>query len=77
MDRWNEAIVASLAADGDVLLTSTVIGGRYAIRLCVLNHTSAAADVAYALDRVATARVDGPAAPLRGGRRAERPSRPA
>ena len=36
----NQAIVAALAAAGDVLLTSTVIGGRYAIRLCVLNHGS-------------------------------------
>ena len=45
----------TLAAAGDVLLTSTVIGGRYAIRLCILNHTSAEADVEYALERVATA----------------------
>jgi aromatic-L-amino-acid/L-tryptophan decarboxylase len=60
-DRRNEAIVAGLAAEGDVLLTSTVIRGRYAIRLCVLNHSSAWSDVAYALDRVATASVDVPA----------------
>src|SRR5262245_27784579 len=60
-DRMNEAIVARLAADGDVLLTSTVIRGRYAIRLCVLNHSSEWADVDYALDRVATAAVDPPA----------------
>jgi aromatic-L-amino-acid/L-tryptophan decarboxylase len=59
-DRRNEAIVAALAAEGDVLLTSTVIGGRYAIRLCVLNHSSSWDDVAYALDRVATAAVDPP-----------------
>ncbi|HEX5012578.1 MAG TPA: aminotransferase class I/II-fold pyridoxal phosphate-dependent enzyme [Candidatus Limnocylindrales bacterium] len=57
VDRWNEAIVGDIAATGDVLLTSTVIGGRYAIRLCVLNHTSTASDVAYALQRVAGARV--------------------
>jgi glutamate/tyrosine decarboxylase-like PLP-dependent enzyme len=55
VDRANEAIVARLAGDGDVLLTSTVIGGRYAIRLCVLNHSSSWADVAHALERVATA----------------------
>ena len=58
IDRENEAIVAALATAGDVVLTSTVIGGRYAIRLCILNHTSAEADVAYALERVATADVD-------------------
>jgi len=56
-DRRNEAIVARLAADGDVLLTSTLIGGRYAIRLCVLNHSSAWPDVDHALERVATTEV--------------------
>ena len=55
VDRRNEEIVSQLAAGGDVLLTSTTIGGRYAIRLCILNHTSAAADVAFALDLVAAA----------------------
>ena len=58
-DRRNEAIVTALAAAGDVLLTSTLIDGRYAIRLCVLNHTSGPGDVAYALDRVAVARAAG------------------
>src|SRR4029079_18857966 len=29
VDRQNEAIVGGLAEDGDVLLTSTLIGGRY------------------------------------------------
>jgi glutamate/tyrosine decarboxylase-like PLP-dependent enzyme len=58
VDRHNERIVASLAAAGDVLLTSTFIGGRYTIRLCVLNHTSDLDDVLYALERVAAAEVD-------------------
>jgi hypothetical protein len=53
VDRRNESIVGALAADGDVLLTSTFIGGRYAIRLCVLNHSSDLPDVVHALDRVA------------------------
>jgi glutamate/tyrosine decarboxylase-like PLP-dependent enzyme len=60
VDRRNEAIVGRLAADGDVMLTSTVIGGRYAIRLCVLNHTSAWSDVEHALERVAAATVEDP-----------------
>jgi aromatic-L-amino-acid decarboxylase len=77
VDRRNEAIVASLAAAGDVLLTSTLIGGRYAIRLCVLNHTSGEDDVAHALERVATAEVDdaAPATPADAG--AERGARQA
>jgi glutamate/tyrosine decarboxylase-like PLP-dependent enzyme len=57
VDRRNEAICASLASAGDIVLTSTVIGGRYAMRLCVLNHTSSEDDVRYALERVASAEV--------------------
>ena len=56
-DRRNEAIVRSLAASGDVLVTSTLIKGRYAIRLCVLNHTTEDEDVAFAIDWVAEADV--------------------
>ena len=52
-DRRNEAIVKALATSGKVLLTSTTIRGRYAIRLCVLNHTTTADDVAFAIDHVA------------------------
>ncbi len=57
VDQRNAAIVADLGASGEVLLTSTVLGGRYVIRLCVLNHTSDDEDVAYAIDRVASATV--------------------
>jgi hypothetical protein len=57
VDRRNEEIVTSLALSGDVVLTSTVIAGRYAIRLCVLNHTSGEADVRYALERVASVEI--------------------
>jgi aromatic-L-amino-acid/L-tryptophan decarboxylase len=56
-DRRNEAIVKSLAAGGEVLVTATTIHGRYAIRLCVLNHTTTFEDVAFAIDRVAEAEV--------------------
>ena len=57
VDRRNEQIVTSLALSGDVVLTSTVIAGRYAIRLCILNHTSGAADVRYGLERVASVEI--------------------
>jgi len=56
-DRRNGAIVKALAASGQVLVTSTVIRGRYAIRMCVLNHTTEDEDVAFAIDRVAEADV--------------------
>jgi aromatic-L-amino-acid decarboxylase len=55
VDRANERIVAQLAHRGDVLLTSTILGGRYVIRLCVLNHTSGEADVIEVLNQVAEA----------------------
>jgi aromatic-L-amino-acid/L-tryptophan decarboxylase len=68
-DRRNEAIVKALAASGQVLVTSTVIRGRYAIRMCVLNHTTEDEDVAFAIDRVAEADVSqfdlAAAAPIR------------
>jgi aromatic-L-amino-acid decarboxylase len=72
VDRLNERIVSSLAASGEVLLTSTFIGGRYVIRLCVLNHTSGIDDVLFALDRVATADVVTAETNGTGGLRPER-----
>ena len=72
VDRENEAVVATLAAVGDVLLTSTVIAGRYAIRLCVLNHSSGEADVRHALERVASVAVDASAAAVAGSERGAR-----
>jgi aromatic-L-amino-acid/L-tryptophan decarboxylase len=54
VDRLNARLVAELAAGGEVLMTSTVVNGRYAIRMCVLNHGSGAADVRFALERVAS-----------------------
>jgi glutamate/tyrosine decarboxylase-like PLP-dependent enzyme len=52
VDRRNAALVKRLAASGEVFLTGTLVHGRYAIRLCVLNHTSGPADVRMALDLV-------------------------
>jgi aromatic-L-amino-acid/L-tryptophan decarboxylase len=45
LDRLNAELVARLAASGRALVSSTRLRGRYAVRLCVLNHASAAADV--------------------------------
>jgi len=53
-DRRNAAVVAQTAASGDLLVTSTQLHGRYAIRLCVLNHATGDEDVTFALDRIAT-----------------------
>ena len=42
------------------LVSSTRLHGRYAIRMCVLNHTSGPEDVAAVLDWLATAAVEEP-----------------
>ena len=41
VDRRNECLVRDLEREGFALASSTRLGGRYAIRLCVLNHTTA------------------------------------
>lgn len=43
--RLNAQLVQGLAETGHALISSTRLRGRYALRLCVLNHTSTAADV--------------------------------
>ncbi|MEA2509441.1 MAG: aromatic-L-amino-acid/L-tryptophan decarboxylase [Actinomycetota bacterium] len=49
----NAALVGELAASGLGLISSTRLKGRYALRLCVLNHTTRAQDVAQVLDWIA------------------------
>lgn len=41
----NSALVRAFEASGEGLVSSTRLRGRYAIRMCVMNHTSTAADV--------------------------------
>ena len=53
-----------------------MIMGRYAIRLCVLNHTSGEDDVRHALERVASAAL-GPAVPSDAGDGSDRALRQA
>jgi hypothetical protein len=58
LERANARLVAEFAATGDGLVSSTRLRGRYAIRLCILNHTSTAADVEQVLDWFAGRPVD-------------------
>ncbi len=48
--RRNAALVAAFERTGDGLVSSTRLRGRYAIRLCVMNHTTAERDVHRVLD---------------------------
>jgi hypothetical protein len=55
--RLNAQLAKSLEESGLGLVSSTRLRGRYAIRLCVLNHTTAAVDVERVLDWLETAEV--------------------
>jgi hypothetical protein len=63
--QLNAQLVKSLEASGLGLVSSTRLRGRFAIRLCVLNHTTAAADVERVLDWLESAEVS-PAAAVDG-----------
>jgi aromatic-L-amino-acid decarboxylase len=55
LGRLNAELVSGFEATGRGLLSSTKLGGRYAIRLCVMNHTSGPGDVDAALSWFASA----------------------
>jgi len=60
--KRNADLVARFAAAGDGLVSSTRLRDRYAIRLCVMNHTTAEHDVERVLDWFAEAPTTPPAA---------------
>lgn len=45
LEELNADLVARLEASGRALVSSSRLDGRYAIRMCVMNHTTAPADV--------------------------------
>jgi len=53
-EEVNARLVAALEATGFALVTSTRLRGRYAIRMCVLNHTTRAEHVDRTLDFLET-----------------------
>ena len=55
--RLNAGLVEGLAASGEGFVSSTRLRERYALRLCVLNHTSTARDVERVLDWIERAPV--------------------
>jgi hypothetical protein len=65
LERLNVALVESLARSGEGLVSSTRLSGRYAIRACVLNHSTTAADVEQVLRRLETEPVPADPAPPR------------
>jgi glutamate/tyrosine decarboxylase-like PLP-dependent enzyme len=45
MDSLNSAILSKLQAEGRVYLSNAIIGGRFALRACVVNFRTTSADV--------------------------------
>ncbi len=58
MEELNRRLVAALDASGYGMVSSTRLRGSYAIRLCVLNHTSGESDVRGVLDWLGAAELD-------------------
>jgi aromatic-L-amino-acid/L-tryptophan decarboxylase len=50
VDQLNRQLTADLVASGHAVVSSTVLRGRYANRMCVLNHTTTRDDVMGVLD---------------------------
>ncbi len=57
LEDLNAALVAGLADSGRGMISSTRLDGRFALRLCVLNHNSSMADVDEVLDYLETTSV--------------------
>jgi len=45
LNRINEALLGRLQKGGDVFLSNAVVGGRYALRACIVNFHTQQADV--------------------------------
>lgn len=55
LDALNSAILAKLQKDGDVYLSNAIIGGRFALRACVVNFRTTSADIAALTDAAVAA----------------------
>jgi hypothetical protein len=58
LERINAALVERIQADGRVFLSTAWVRGRFALRLCILNHSTTTAEVERALELAATLPVD-------------------
>lgn len=68
IEALNRRLVTALERGGKTLVTSTRLRGRYAIRLCVLNHTTEERDVRAAIAAIESTEIS--AAADAGGRHA-------
>ncbi len=68
LEQLNADLVAAFEATGYGLVSSTRLHGTYAIRLCVMNHTSGPADVTDVLEWFAVAERSRPSTPAVPGK---------
>ena len=61
-EQMNGEVIRRLVESGRGLISSTRVRGRFALRMCVMNHTTTAADVDEILDWIESADVDVPGA---------------
>jgi aromatic-L-amino-acid/L-tryptophan decarboxylase len=52
LDRFNDELVIALQESGEAVASSTTVGTHRAIRMCILNHRTTDADLAYTLDAI-------------------------
>jgi aromatic-L-amino-acid decarboxylase len=50
LDDWNERLLVALQHDGSSYLSNARIGGRFALRGCVLNYRTTSRDMEILLD---------------------------
>jgi aromatic-L-amino-acid/L-tryptophan decarboxylase len=58
LERINAAIAEDIQANGRVFVSTAWVRGRFALRLCILNHSTTEAEVTRALDLAATLPID-------------------
>jgi aromatic-L-amino-acid/L-tryptophan decarboxylase len=52
LDRINAAIQSRLMATGDIILSPTMLDGRYSLRICIVNFRTRRADMDWLVERV-------------------------
>ena len=59
LDRWNQELLLRVVRRGRVFLSNATLGGRFALRACLLNHRSTEADVDAVVSEVLAAAARG------------------
>jgi aromatic-L-amino-acid/L-tryptophan decarboxylase len=52
LDRINAAVQSRLMATGDIILSPTMLDGRYSLRICIVNFRTRRADMDWLVERV-------------------------